>query len=86
MRRENTSVFHAVYLMSHSCLELVHKLSALIGLPRDQLRQMYYQGPHGIHVLMNDDVIRNFKEESMFSVEMINDNNSYAVILKPIIK
>lgn len=67
-------------------MELVQKLSSLFGISKDHLRQIFYQGPQGIHVLINDDVIKHFKEETMFSIELINENNNYAIILKPIMK
>lgn len=86
VRRENATIFHAVYMMSHTYTELMCKLAPLLGMAKEQLRQVYYQGPHGIHVLINDDVISHLKDESMFHVEMMNDNGCYAVLLKPIVK
>lgn len=84
--RENSSVYHALYLNAHSSAELCLKLCGIIGVPNDQVRSVYLQGPHGIHVHLNDDVIRHVKEESMFSVDVAADNSAYVVVLKPIVK
>lgn len=84
--RESSSVFHAIYLSAYSSTELLQKLSTLIGVSAEQVRNIYCHGPHGIHVLMNNDVIRHVKEESMFSVDIISDNNGYVIVLKPIVK
>ncbi|GLV44658.1 gemini [Carabus blaptoides fortunei] len=84
--RENSNVFHAIYLSAYSSAELAQKLSALIGVGVDQVRNIYCQGPHGIHVLMNDDVIRHVKEETMFSVDIVSDSNGFVIVLKPIVK
>ncbi|KAF2898518.1 hypothetical protein ILUMI_07660 [Ignelater luminosus] len=81
--RENTSVFNAVFLSTHNNIELLQKLSSLTGIPQDQVRDIYMQGPQSIHIHLNNDVIKHIKEETMFNLEVIQDNGSYIFILKP---
>lgn len=64
-------------------MELLQKLSAAIGIPKEQVRDIYMQGPHSIHIHLNNDVISHIKEETMFNLEILQDNGSYVLLLKP---
>ncbi|XP_074037338.1 transcription factor CP2 like gemini isoform X1 [Leptinotarsa decemlineata] len=81
--RDNSSLYNAIFLSAHSKTELAQKLSAMLGLPRDQIRDVYVEGPHSIHVQLNDDVLKHIKEETMFALEVMQqDNNGYVLLLK----
>lgn len=75
-------VYHALYLENLSVEELIGKLAQLINVQTQNVHDVYIQGPSGIHVLMNDEVIRNLREESMFIVEVLRDQTSYRLLLK----
>lgn len=49
-------VYHALFLDELTVLELKEKMAALFSVPFRQLRQVYKQGPTGIHVLVTDEV------------------------------
>lgn len=84
--RENTPVFNAIFLSSYNSIELIQKLAALTGVSRDKVRDIYMNGPQSIHVQLSNDVIRHIKEETMFSLEILQDNGSYIFVLKPFVK
>lgn len=79
-------MFHAIYLNSYTNDELGEKLSPLIQPTVEQIQGYFLQGPNGIHIHINDDVIRHFKNEQMYSVEISPDMslNTCRVILKPL--
>ncbi|KAI4468705.1 transcription factor cp2 [Holotrichia oblita] len=81
--RDSKNVYHAIFLSAHSNMELLQKLSAAIGIPKEQVRDIYMQGPHSIHIHLNNDVISHIKEETMFNLEILQDNGSYVLLLKP---
>lgn len=64
-------MYHALYLDSLSCAEMASKLAQLMGITADQIHDIYVQGPGGIHVLITDDVVRNIKDEAMFTIEIL---------------
>lgn len=81
--RENTSVFNAIFLSAFNYMDLLQKLSSLYGVPSDQVRDIYMQGPQSIHIQMNNDVLRHLKEESMFTLQILEDDNGFVFVLKP---
>lgn len=82
---EQSSVYHALYLDNLSCAEMANKLAQLMGVTADQIHDIYVQGPGGIHVLITDDVVRNIKDETMFTIEILQDQSGerYRLLLKP---
>jgi hypothetical protein len=50
---------------------MASKLAQLMGISADQIHDIYVQGPGGIHVLIADDVVRNIKDEAMFTIEIL---------------
>lgn len=82
---EQNPVYHALYLDSMLCSEMVSKLAQLMGITPDQIRDIFIQGPGGIHVHITDDVVRNLKDESMFAIEILQDASGerYRLLLKP---
>lgn len=84
--RENECIYNAIYLSSHSSVDLLQKLSSLTGVPSSQVRDIYLEGPHSIHIQLSNDVIKHIKDETTFSVEIVQDNGSYIFVLKQMCK
>ncbi|XP_010223445.1 PREDICTED: alpha-globin transcription factor CP2 [Tinamus guttatus] len=77
-------VYHAIYLEELTALELTEKLAQLFSISSRQISQIYKQGPTGIHVLISDEMIQNFQDESCFVLDTMKaeTNDSYHIILK----
>ncbi|XP_031950008.1 alpha-globin transcription factor CP2 isoform X2 [Corvus moneduloides] len=77
-------VYHAIYLEELTAAELTEKLAQLFRVPAQQIQQIYKQGPTGIHVLVSDEMIQNFQDESCFVLDTMKaeTNDSYHIILK----
>ena len=86
VRRDNKPVFNAILLSNLNTIELVQKLSTVVGIPTDQVRDTYMIGPQGIHILLNNDLLKCLKDESMFQVEVLPENGVYFFLLKPVVK
>lgn len=85
LTQDPSQVFHAVFLENLSCVEIANKLANLVQLSSQHILDVYTEGPCGIHVLVTDDVVQNMKDESMYTVELLPDQNSdrYRLLLKP---
>nr|XP_054505110.1 alpha-globin transcription factor CP2 [Agelaius phoeniceus] len=77
-------VYHAVYLEELTAAELAEKLAQLFRVPAQHIQHIYKQGPTGIHVLVSDQMIQNFQDESCFVLDTLKaeTNDSYHIILK----
>ncbi|KAL2293873.1 hypothetical protein Nmel_018939, partial [Mimus melanotis] len=77
-------VYHAVYLEELTAAELCQKLALLFRVPALHIQHIYKQGPSGIHVLLSDEMIQNFQDESCFVLDTVKaeTNDSYHIILK----
>uniref|UniRef100_A0A8C9L671 Transcription factor CP2 n=1 Tax=Serinus canaria TaxID=9135 RepID=A0A8C9L671_SERCA len=77
-------VYHAVYLEELTAAELAEKLAQLFRVPAQHIQHIYKQGPTGIHVLVSDQMIQNFQDESCFILDTLKaeTNDSYHIILK----
>nr|CAG4648116.1 EOG090X0AJ3 [Moina brachiata]SVE93166.1 EOG090X0AJ3 [Moina brachiata] len=71
LTQDQSQVFHALFLENLSCVEIANKLASLVQLPVQSVLDVYIEGPCGIHVLVTDEVVRNMKDESMFTVELL---------------
>uniref|UniRef100_A0A8C5LX37 Transcription factor CP2 n=1 Tax=Leptobrachium leishanense TaxID=445787 RepID=A0A8C5LX37_9ANUR len=59
-------VYHAIYMEDLTTMELTEKLAELFNISPHQINQIYKQGPTGIHVIISDEMIQNFQDESCF--------------------
>ncbi|KAM4880956.1 alpha-globin transcription factor CP2 isoform 2-T2 [Sylvia borin] len=77
-------VYHAVYLEELTAAELTEKLAQLFRVPAQHIQHIYKQGPTGIHVLVSDEMIQNFQDESCFVLDTMKaeTSDSYHIILK----
>ncbi|KAJ8924154.1 hypothetical protein NQ315_006938 [Exocentrus adspersus] len=80
--RENSSVFHAIFLSSHDTYELLSKLCPVVGISQEQVHDIYMEGPQGIHIKMSVSVLQHIKEETMFSLHLVPDQNGFVFLLK----
>ncbi|KAI5621540.1 upstream-binding protein 1 isoform X1, partial [Silurus asotus] len=78
------NVYHALYLEDLTAHELTRKISNVFCLPLTLVNQVYRQGPTGIHVLLSDQMVSNFFDESCFVVSMLKDDTSdrFHLVLK----
>ncbi|KAG7477341.1 hypothetical protein MATL_G00068510 [Megalops atlanticus] len=78
-------VYHALYLEDLTVAELTEKIACLFSISLRQIGHIYKQGPTGIHVLVSDEMIQNFPDESCFILDTMKgagSNESYHIILK----
>ncbi|XP_065432622.1 alpha-globin transcription factor CP2 isoform X7 [Chrysemys picta bellii] len=77
-------VYHAIYLEELTAVELTEKIAQLFSISSRQISHIYKQGPTGIHVLISDEMIQNFQDESCFVLDTMKaeTNDSYHIILK----
>ncbi|XP_044311382.1 upstream-binding protein 1 isoform X8 [Varanus komodoensis] len=64
-------VYHAIYLEEMAASEVTRKLASVFNIPLHQINQVYRQGPTGIHILVSDQMVQNFEDESCFLVTTI---------------
>ncbi|KAM8965101.1 alpha-globin transcription factor CP2-like [Sarcophilus harrisii] len=78
------SVYRAVYLEELTTVELTEKIAQLLGISPAQITEMYRLGPKGIHVLVSNQMIRNFEEEAYFllNTTKAETNDNYCIILE----
>ncbi|XP_066142922.1 transcription factor CP2-like protein 1 isoform X1 [Euwallacea fornicatus] len=84
--RENISVFNAVFLSSHSHMELLQKLCSMMSVRVEQVKAVYVEGPQAIHVQLNDDFLRHVESETMFSLSVLQENGMNIFVLKRTVK
>ncbi|KAJ8012585.1 hypothetical protein DPEC_G00044390 [Dallia pectoralis] len=77
-------VYHAVYLEELTVGSLSEKIALLYSVTPQQISHIYRQGPTGIHVLVSDEMVQNFPEETCFVISTLKDENNdgYHVVLK----
>uniref|UniRef100_A0A673G2X9 Transcription factor CP2-like n=1 Tax=Sinocyclocheilus rhinocerous TaxID=307959 RepID=A0A673G2X9_9TELE len=77
-------VYHAIYLDELTAVELTEKLAQLFSISPRQISQIFKQGPTGIHVLVSDEMIQNFQDETCFVLDTMKaeTNDGYHIILK----
>lgn len=73
MCQEPGTVYHAIYLEQLSSQELINKISELIKVQCYSITDVFVQGPSNIHILLSDEVVRNFQEQSRFWIELMKD-------------
>ncbi|KAM9101560.1 upstream-binding protein 1 isoform 3-T3 [Sarcophilus harrisii] len=77
-------VYHAIYLEEMVASEVTQKLASIFNIPLHQINQVYKQGPTGIHILLSDQVVQNFEDESCFLFATIKAENGegFHIVLK----
>ncbi|XP_077946791.1 transcription factor CP2-like protein 1 isoform X2 [Gasterosteus aculeatus] len=67
----NTPVYHAVYLGELTLLDLSEKIAVLYGVSPQQITHIYREKASGIHLLVSDEMVQNFREESSFLLSIM---------------
>ena len=64
--------------------EVARKLASVFNIPFHQINQVYRQGPTGIHILVSDQMVQNFQDETcfLFSTVKAENNDGIHIILK----
>nr|XP_004662128.1 upstream-binding protein 1 isoform X2 [Jaculus jaculus] len=77
-------VYHAIYLEEMVASEVARKLASVFNIPFCQINQVYRQGPTGIHILVSDQMVQNFQDESCFLFYTVKaeNNDGIHIILK----
>ncbi|KAK1805097.1 hypothetical protein P4O66_019454 [Electrophorus voltai] len=77
-------IYHALYLEEMTARELTRKISCVLSLPLTHIGHVYRQGPTGIHILLSDQMVSNFADESCFIVSTLKDDASdgFHLVLK----
>uniref|UniRef100_A0A8C9UFD4 Transcription factor CP2 like 1 n=1 Tax=Serinus canaria TaxID=9135 RepID=A0A8C9UFD4_SERCA len=74
-KRENGDgslcVYHAIFLEELTTLELLEKIANLYSISPQQINRIYRQGPTGIHVLVSNEMVQNFQDESCFVISTL---------------
>uniref|UniRef100_A0A915IV68 SAM domain-containing protein n=1 Tax=Romanomermis culicivorax TaxID=13658 RepID=A0A915IV68_ROMCU len=77
--------YHAVFLKALTLTELVRKVCDLIQVQSSQIYDVYCQGPDGINVHVNDEVVQNLVDKSRFIIDAMKcgeESDSYRILLK----
>ncbi|XP_066547296.1 upstream-binding protein 1 isoform X2 [Amia ocellicauda] len=77
-------VYHALYLEEMTATELTRKMASVFNISLSQINQVYRQGPTGIHIILSDQMVFNFPDESCFLISTLKaeKGDGYHVILK----
>ncbi|XP_058038150.1 transcription factor CP2-like protein 1 [Ahaetulla prasina] len=77
-------IYQELYLEELTATELTNKLAELLSVPANQVQQVSKQGPTGIHILVNDQMVRNLPDESCFiaAVTKVQNAEGYHLVLK----
>ncbi|KAG8510627.1 Upstream-binding protein 1 [Galemys pyrenaicus] len=77
-------IYHAIYLEEMIASEVAQKLALVFNIPFHQIGQIYRQGPTGIFVLVSDQVVQHFEDESCFFLSAVKaeNGNGIHIILK----
>ncbi|KAM3608305.1 uncharacterized protein V6R79_022851 [Siganus canaliculatus] len=77
-------IYQALYLEELTLLDLSEKIASLYSITPQQITHIYRQKANGIHVLVSDEMVQNFREESSFILSSVRDENTdgFHVVLK----
>uniref|UniRef100_A0AAX7URM5 Upstream-binding protein 1 n=1 Tax=Astatotilapia calliptera TaxID=8154 RepID=A0AAX7URM5_ASTCA len=76
-------VYHALYLEELTAAELIRKMACVCSIPLGTINQVYRQGPTGIHILLSDQMVYNFPDESCFLISTVKGQQSLLTDRKP---
>ncbi|XP_030059260.1 upstream-binding protein 1 isoform X2 [Microcaecilia unicolor] len=66
-------VYHAIYLEEMTASEVTQKIALAFNIPLHQINQVYKQGPAGIHIVVSDQMVQNFQDESCFLIAAVKE-------------
>ncbi|KAM9296751.1 transcription factor CP2-like protein 1 [Gastrophryne carolinensis] len=79
-----TALYQEIYLEDMTAAELTNKLADLFSVPANHILRISKTGPHGIHILLSDTMVRNMLDESCFiaSLQKLQNPDGYHCILQ----
>ncbi|XP_077315596.1 transcription factor CP2-like protein 1 isoform X1 [Lithobates pipiens] len=79
-----TALYQEIYLENATVAELTNKLADLFSVPANHILRISRTGPHGIHILLSDTIVRNMPDESCFtaSLQKLQNPDGYHCMLK----
>ncbi|KAM4623069.1 transcription factor CP2-like protein 1 [Discoglossus pictus] len=82
--RETAQLYQEVYLEDVTAAELTNKLADLFSVPANHIQRISKTGPHGIHILLSDMMVRNMTDESCFTatLQKVQNPDGYHCILR----
>ncbi|KAM8854730.1 transcription factor CP2-like protein 1 isoform 2-T2 [Spinachia spinachia] len=80
----NQPVYRALYLGELTLLDLSEKIAVLYGITTQQITHIYRQKASGIHLVVSDEMVQTFREESSFLLSITRDVDAdgFHVVLK----
>ncbi|XP_069070478.1 upstream-binding protein 1 isoform X2 [Pleurodeles waltl] len=72
-------VYHAIYLDELTVSEVTQKIAAAFKIPLHHINQAYRLGPNGIHIVLNNQMVQNFEDESSFLITTVKAANGYGI-------
>uniref|UniRef100_A0A672HKY3 Transcription factor CP2-like 1 n=1 Tax=Salarias fasciatus TaxID=181472 RepID=A0A672HKY3_SALFA len=70
----DSEFYQAVYLEELTLLDLSEKIAKMYSITPQQIIHIYRQKPSGIHVLVCDEMVQNFREEASFVISTVRGN------------
>uniref|UniRef100_A0A8C6KZ85 Transcription factor CP2-like 1 n=1 Tax=Nothobranchius furzeri TaxID=105023 RepID=A0A8C6KZ85_NOTFU len=67
-------VYHALYLEERTLTDLSEKVAMLFNITPQQITHIYRQKSTGIHILVSDQMVQNFREETSFIISSVRGN------------
>ncbi|KAK2726402.1 hypothetical protein QYM36_000740, partial [Artemia franciscana] len=80
-------VYNAIYMPVLNCSELRSRLLLVMQLSSSKLKDVFLWGPGGIHILVTDEVVQNFKNDSSYNIEIVKEKSDdyFSLVLKPLV-
>ncbi|XP_073973904.1 transcription factor CP2 like gemini isoform X2 [Rhodnius prolixus] len=76
-------VYQAVYLSTCTSSELIHKMSAALGLTVPQIAAVYVRGPNNIKIIITDELVTHLPDQSAYLISILQDGpDKYQLLLK----
>ncbi|KAM6934611.1 transcription factor CP2-like protein 1 [Xenentodon cancila] len=77
-------IYHALYLEELTLMGLSEKIAMLFSITPQQITHIYRQKSTGIHILVSDEMVKNFREEASFIISTIGNEKAegYHIVLK----
>ncbi|XP_037543100.1 transcription factor CP2-like protein 1 [Nematolebias whitei] len=76
-------VYHALYLEERTLMDLSEKIAVLYNITPQQIAHIYRKNSSGIHVLVSNEMVQNFRDEASFIISTIRGENTdgYHIVL-----
>ena len=74
--------YRAVYLMQRTVCDLVRSIADKLDLQANMIQRALYVNPKGLHIMIDDDVVRQLSEGQDMSLELteLNDYHEFTTV------